>query len=84
VTEIPDNHAEEQAEQELEPSEAIRDELRRAARHPRVEAERLHDVADEGEAGSTPFIEISRVVAFLLPVFLIMLGLAYGAYRLIG
>ena len=82
MNKTPDN--EQGPAEELEPTEAIRDELGRVTRHPRREVERLNDVADEGAAGSTPFIEISRVFLFLVPIFLLMLLLAYGAYRLIA
>jgi hypothetical protein len=47
-----------------------------------AEAHHLHEVEQEGESGETPFIAILGIVLFLLPIFLVMLGLALLAYYL--
>jgi len=46
---------------ELEPGALVAGELGRLAHQPRQEAHRLHDVADAGESGSAPFIEIGAI-----------------------
>jgi hypothetical protein len=51
------------------------EELEREARH-------LHEVEQRGEAGATPFIAIGGLILFLLPIVLVMLGLAFAAYYL--
>jgi hypothetical protein len=59
--------------------------FRRAARPvEKVEAdtEHLHDIERRGESGVTPLIAIGGLILFLLPIFLIMLGLAFAAYYL--
>jgi hypothetical protein len=52
----------------------------------RVEAEahHLHDVERAGESGEAPFIAMLGLILFLIPIFLIMLGLALLAAWLIG
>ena len=56
----------------------------RAFRRPveKVEAEvhHLHEVEQRGESGETPFIAILGVFLFLVPIFLVMAGLAFAAY----
>ena len=47
-----------------------------------AEAEHLHEVEERGEAGSTPFIAFGGLILFHLPIFLVMLGLAFAAYYL--
>jgi hypothetical protein len=47
-----------------------------------AEARHLHAVEQEGESGETPFLAMLGVVVFLLPVFLLMVGLAFAAYYL--
>lgn len=42
----------------------------------------LHEIEQRGEAGSTPFIAAIGVISFLLPIFLVMLGVAFAAYFL--
>ena len=59
---------------ELEPSQLVAGELERLARHPREEAHRLHDVADAGESGSAPFIEIGAVARWLVPFVQLISG----------
>jgi hypothetical protein len=59
--------------------------LRRAERPvERLEAEthHLHEIEQRGESGATPFIAIGGLILFLLPIFLVMLGLALAAYYL--
>jgi hypothetical protein len=46
------------------------------------EARHLHAVEEEGEAGATPFIFAFGVFLFILPIFLVMVGLALSAYYL--
>jgi hypothetical protein len=46
------------------------------------EVRHLREIEQRGEAGETPFIAAVGVVAFLLPIFLVMLGLALAAYYL--
>jgi hypothetical protein len=46
------------------------------------EAHHLHEIEQRGEAGVTPFIAIGGLILFLLPIFLVMLGLALAAYYL--
>jgi hypothetical protein len=57
-----------------------------ALRHPvrgvEHEAEHLHAVEEAGESGETPFIALLGLILFLLPIFLVFLGLAFGAYYL--
>jgi hypothetical protein len=59
-----------------------------AARRPvhavEAEAHHLHEVESTGESGETPLILILGVVIFLLPIFLVMLGLAVLAAYLVG
>jgi hypothetical protein len=48
-----------------------------------AEARHLHAVEQEGESGETPFLMLLGVSLFLmLPVSLVMLGLALAAYYL--
>jgi hypothetical protein len=49
--------------------------LKRDARH-------LRDVEAAGESGETPYIAILEVALFLLPIVLLVLGLAFAAYYL--
>ena len=46
------------------------------------EAHHLHEVEHEGESGETPFLATFGVFLFLVPVFLVILGLAFAAYYL--
>ncbi len=58
--------------------------LRRPVREVEAEAHHLHEVEREGESGETPFIAILGIVIFLLPIVLLVLGLAFAAYYLAG
>ena len=61
---------------------------RRILRHPveavEAEAHHLHEVEQAGEVPETPFIALLGVVLFVLPVFLVIVGLAFAAYYLAG
>ena len=65
---------------EIEPLALVEDEIGRLVQHPRREAARLHDVADAGETGATPFIEIAAVARFVVPLVLLVIGLIFGIY----
>jgi len=65
---------------EVEPSQLVAGELERLALHPREEAHRLHDVADAGESGSAPFIEIAAVAFRVVPFVLLLIGVMLGIY----
>ena len=67
-------------DEELEPHALVEEEIGRFVRHPRSEAARLHDVADEGETGATPFIEIAAVARYVVPLVLLVIGLVFGIY----
>jgi hypothetical protein len=47
-----------------------------------TEVQHLHDVEREGESGETPFLATAGVFLFILPIFLVILGLALLAYYL--
>ena len=64
----------------VEPEAVVADELGRLAHHPRQEAHRLHDVAEVGESGSAPYIEIAVVARWLVPFVLLMVGIVLGIY----
>jgi hypothetical protein len=55
-------------------------------RHPvreiESEVEHLREVEQEGESGETPFIAILGIILFLLPIVVVVLGLAFAAYYL--
>ena len=56
--------------------------FRHPVRNAKEEAHHLHEIEQEGESGETPFIAILGIILFLVPVFLVMLGLALAAYYL--
>jgi hypothetical protein len=58
--------------------------VRRPVRRIEAEAEHLYEVERIGDSPETPFIAILGVVLFLLPIFTLMLGLAFAAYFLSG
>jgi hypothetical protein len=45
-----------------------------------AEVHHLHEIEQSGESGATPFIAFGGLILFLLPIFLVMLGLALAAY----
>jgi hypothetical protein len=55
-------------------------------RHPvqkiEAEAEHLREVEQAGESGETPFIAILGIILFLIPLFLLIAGLAFALYYL--
>jgi len=57
-----------------------------AFRHPahaiEAEAAHLRQIEQTGESGETPFIAILGLLFFLVPLFLLLLGIAFGAYYL--
>jgi hypothetical protein len=55
----------------------------RPVRKLEAEARHLHEIEQEGESAEAPFIAILGIVLFLVPIFLLMLGLALAAYYLI-
>jgi len=46
------------------------------------EAHHLHDVEQAGESGETPYIAILGLFLFLVPIVILLLVLAFGAYYL--
>ena len=58
------------------------------ARHPvrkiEDEAHHLREVEDRGESGETALIVFLGVILFILPIFLVMLVIIYGAYAIAG
>jgi hypothetical protein len=46
------------------------------------EAHHLHEIERRGESAATPLIAFGGLFLFLLPIFLVMLGLALAAYYL--
>ncbi len=80
----PPGEGESNPEPDLEPGQALQEELDRLAHHPRREAARLHQVEERGDSGATPFIAIARTAAFvIIPALLIMGGIAIGVYYLV-
>ena len=47
-----------------------------------AEAQHLHEIERRGESPATPLIAFGGLILFLLPIFLVMLGLALAAYYL--
>jgi hypothetical protein len=45
---------------------------------------RLHRVAEKGEAEETPVILIGEVLAFLIPIAIVMLAIGFGLYYALG
>jgi hypothetical protein len=56
--------------------------LRHPVREIEAEVDHLVEVERKGESGETPFIVLIGVVLFLLPIVLLVLGLAFAAYYL--
>jgi hypothetical protein len=68
--------------EEFEPLKEIEAELERLVSNPRSEARRLHAVAEEGETGSTPLIELAIVASRVIPFVILMIGLIFLVYLL--
>jgi hypothetical protein len=60
----------------------VESELERFVSHPRSEARRLQAVADEGESGTTPLIELAVVASRVIPFVILTIGLIVGVYYL--
>jgi hypothetical protein len=58
--------------------------LRHPVREVEAEAEHLLEIEREGKSAETPVIAILGVILFLLPIVLLILGLAFAAYFLAG
>lgn len=56
--------------------------VRSSARRIEAEAEHLHEVEQAGESGETPYIAILGLLFFLIPIFLVIVGLSFAAYYL--
>jgi hypothetical protein len=54
--------------------------LRRPIEAVEAEAHHLHEIEQAGEVPQTPFIALLGLVLFLLPIFLVIVGLAFAAY----
>jgi hypothetical protein len=68
--------------EEFEPLKEIEAELERLVNNPRSEARRLHAVAEEGETGATPLIELAIVASRVIPFVILMIGLIFLVYLL--
>ena len=68
--------------EEFEPLKEVEAELQRLVSNPRSEARRLHAVAEEGEGGVTPLIEIAAVASRVVPFVILMIGLIFAVYFL--
>ena len=74
----------EQGEHRAASHTGVRRGAARAFRGAAAEARHLHAVEADGEAASTPYIALLGLfLVVLLPAFVIMLGLAFGAYYLL-
>jgi hypothetical protein len=65
---------------EAEIGQVVEAELKRLVRHPREETARLKQVAADGEHGSTPYIEMGLVARWIIPVVLVVVGVALLVY----
>jgi hypothetical protein len=68
--------------EEFEPLKEVEAELERLVSNPRSEARRLHAVAEEGESGATPLIEVAIVASRVIPLVILMIGLIFLVYIL--
>jgi septal ring-binding cell division protein DamX len=68
--------------EDFEALKEVEGELERLLSHPRSEARRLHAVAEEGESGTTPPIELATVATRVIPFVILMIGLIFGVYYL--
>jgi hypothetical protein len=58
--------------------------LRHPVRQVEAEAEHLLEIEQKGESAETPLVAIFGIILFLLPIVLLILGLAFAAYYLAG
>ena len=62
--------------------------LPRRVRHPvqaiEDEVEHLHELEHEGVSEATPLVVLLGIIVFLLPIVLLILALAFGAFYLAG
>jgi hypothetical protein len=65
---------------EVEIGDVVEAEVKRLVRHPREETARLKQVAADGEHGSAPYIEMALVARWILPVVLVVVGVALLVY----
>jgi hypothetical protein len=56
--------------------------FRSSTRKVEAEAEHLHAIEEAGESGETPFIAILGLFLFLVPIFLLIVGVSFAAYYL--
>ena len=63
-----------------EPGEIFEAEIGRLVRHPRAETARLKQVAEDGEHGSSPFIEIALVARWIVPLVLLLVCITLLVY----
>jgi hypothetical protein len=56
---------------------------RRFLRRVEDDVHHLHEIEVEGESPATPAISIAQVLLVVVPVFAVMVGLAFAAYYLI-
>lgn len=56
--------------------------LRRPVHEIEAEVEHLQEIEEAGESAATPLIAFLGLILFLLPVFLLMLGIAFAAYTI--
>ena len=68
--------------EDFEALKEVEGELERLVSHPRAEGRRLHVVAEEGESGTTPLIELAIVASRVIPFVILMIGLIFGVYYL--
>ena len=68
------------ADTEFELHKEAEYELARLLRDPRGEGQRLHDLADDGESPATPVIEIGVVARWVIPLVILVIGLALAVY----
>jgi hypothetical protein len=65
---------------ELEPGAVVAAELERLVGDPRAEEQRLKQVAAAGEEAATVGIEVVLLARWLIPIVLVMAGIALGIY----
>jgi hypothetical protein len=68
--------------EDFEMLKEVKGELERLVTHPRSEARRLQAVAEEGESGTTPLIELAVVASRVIPFVILIIGLIVGVYLL--